>query len=173
VCAGRGSARETRIGTVNRRGLANRVGRVRGSCVSNRGQGRFIRSGHRRRFCHRAYLATSKRFRRATVWYLIEIAVQRRTANRGIWRHNCSVGVACPTAQTPRIKLTRPSPGAVLALIKQFDKFRKGHAPSALGHDHCKHAMVRKAAASARHPSLIEMRVLLRIAVILATQVDR
>ena len=29
----------------------------------------------RRRFCHRAYLATSKRFRRDTVWYLIGIAV--------------------------------------------------------------------------------------------------
>jgi len=30
---------------------------------------------HHRRFCHRAYLATSKRFRRDTAWYHIGIAV--------------------------------------------------------------------------------------------------
>jgi len=71
------------------------------------------------------------------------------------------------------MKLTRPSPGAVLAVIKQFDKFRRGYAPSALGHDHCKHAMVRKAAASARHPKLVELQSHLRIAGILATQIDR
>jgi len=28
----------------------------------------------------------------------------------GIWRHNCSVRMACPTAKTTRIKLTRPNP---------------------------------------------------------------
>jgi len=99
--------------------------------------------------------------------------VQRGMADRGIWRHNYSIALACPTAKTTRIKLTRPSPGAVLAVIKQFDKFRRGDAPGALGHDHCKHAIVRKAAASPRHPSLIEMQGLLRIAGILATQIDR
>ena len=89
--------------------------------------------------------------------------------NRGIWRHNYSVGLACTTAKTTKMKLARPSPFAVLAVIKNFDKFRRGHAPSALGHDHCKHAMVRKAAASARHSSLIEMQGHLLIAGILAT----
>jgi len=100
---------------------------------------------------------------------------QRTTWNgrSGRWRHHYSVVVACPTAKTTRIQLTRPSPGAVLAVIKQFDKFRRGHAPSELGHDHCKHATLRKAAASARHPSLIEMQGLFRIAGILATQIDR
>jgi len=31
----------------------------------------------------------------------------------GIWRHNYSVQMACPTAKTTRIKLTRPSPRLV------------------------------------------------------------
>jgi len=31
----------------------------------------------------------------------------------GIWRHNYTVWMACPTAKTPRIKLTRPSPRLV------------------------------------------------------------
>jgi len=31
----------------------------------------------------------------------------------GIWRHNYSVRMACPTAKTTRIKLTRPSPRLV------------------------------------------------------------
>ena len=31
----------------------------------------------------------------------------------GIWRHNCLVRMACPTAKTTRIKLTRPSPRLV------------------------------------------------------------
>ena len=91
----------------------------------------------------------------------------------GIWRHNYSVGVACPTATTKRIKFTRPNPGAVRAVIKLFYAFKRGHAPSSLGHDHFQHAMVRKAAASARHPSFTEMQGLWRIAGIFATQIDR
>ena len=91
----------------------------------------------------------------------------------GIWRHIYSVEVACPTATTTRIKLTRPNPVAVFAVIKLFYEFKRGHAPSALGHDHCQHAMVRKAEASARHPSLIEMQGLWRIAGIFATQINR
>ena len=102
--------------------------------------------------------------------------LQRTTWNSRswIWRHNFSVGVACSTAKTTRIKLSRPSPGAVLAVMKYFDEVRMGHAPSALGHDHCKHAIVRKAAAGPRHPSsLIEIQGLVRIASNPATQFDR
>ena len=96
-------------------------------------------------------------------------SVQRGMADRGIWQHNYSVGLACPTAKTTIRMLTQPSPGAVLAVINKFDKLRRGHAPSALEHDHCKHAMDIKAAASARHSSLIEMQGHLRIACIFAT----
>ena len=101
---------------------------------------------------------------------------QRTTWNSrsGIWRHNFSVEVACSTAKTTRIKLTRPSPGVVLCVRKYFDEVRTGHAPSALGHDHCKHAIVRKAAAGPRRPSsLIEIQGLVRIAGNPATQFDR
>jgi len=40
---------------------------------------------------------------------------QRTTWNgrSGIWRHNYSVRMACPTAKTTRIKLTRPNPRPV------------------------------------------------------------
>ena len=100
------------------------------------------------------------------------LRVQRGMADRGICRHIYSVGLACPTAKTTRMKLTRPSPGAVHAVIKRFDKFRRGHAPSALGHDHRNHAMVRNAEASAWQSSLIEMQGHLRIAGILATLID-
>jgi len=84
-----------------------------------------------------------------------------------------SIGVACPTAKTTGILRTQPSPGVVLAVMKKLDEFRWGHAPIALGHDHCKQAIVRKAAASARNPSFIEMQGLFLIAGVLATQIDR
>jgi len=42
--AGRSGARNTRLGMKQRRGVAHKLGWVRGSCVSNRGQGRCRRS---------------------------------------------------------------------------------------------------------------------------------
>jgi len=47
---------------------------------------------------------------------------------------------------------------------KQCDAFKRGHAPSELGNDYCKHAIARKAAAGPRRPRFIEVQGFLRIA---------
>jgi len=44
----------------------------------------------------------------------------------GIWRHNCSVRMACPTAKTTRIKLTRPSPGLVYHCNDAISRSQEG-----------------------------------------------
>jgi len=47
----------------------------------------------------------------------------------GIWRHNYSVRMACPTAKTTRIKLTRPSPRLVYHCNDAISQIQEGPRP--------------------------------------------
>jgi len=47
----------------------------------------------------------------------------------GIWRHNYSVRMACPTAKTTRIKLTRPSPRLVYHCNGTISRIQEGPRP--------------------------------------------
>jgi len=47
----------------------------------------------------------------------------------GIWRHNYTVWMACPTAKTTRIKLTRPSPGLVYHCNDAISRIQEGPCP--------------------------------------------
>jgi len=74
TAGGQGAGRVTGWSALLRR-WGGRGGGLRGSVVTLPRAGARRRGRGRRRFCHRAYLATSTRFRRDTVWYLIGIAV--------------------------------------------------------------------------------------------------
>ena len=47
----------------------------------------------------------------------------------GIWRHNCSVRMACPTAKTTRIKLTWPSSRLVYQCNDAISRFQERPRP--------------------------------------------
>jgi len=47
----------------------------------------------------------------------------------GIWRHNYTVWMACPTAKTTRIKLTRPSPRLVYHCNDAISRIQEGPRP--------------------------------------------
>jgi len=47
----------------------------------------------------------------------------------GIWRHNYSVRMACPTAKTTRIKLTRPSPRLAYHCDDAISRIQEGPRP--------------------------------------------
>jgi len=47
----------------------------------------------------------------------------------GIWRHNYTVWMACPTAKTTRINLTRPSPRLVYHCNDAISRIQEGPRP--------------------------------------------
>jgi len=72
-----------------------------------------VADGDRRRFCHRASLVAFRRFAGDTVWCPIETAAYDLEWPGRDLASQVSVRMACPTAKTTRIKLTRPSPRLV------------------------------------------------------------